>query len=712
MSLYAKDKVSPLKTMSVIPVNFSRIEYLNSEIINIINKANQNKLLDVNLTEELKKNTRLLYDLLLTRQVKSQLSSLGTVNLVLSLDERLISIPWEILFDGNDFLCLKFNIGRNIHTRNSEIYTRHSNIPEKPRMLILADPTGDLKSAYQEGLQIKNFLIKKTGINVDFKAQNIDSNYVRKNLRDYDIIHFAGHCEYNSRNPQESGWLFTDGWISIREFIELGHSAPLPSVIFANGCQSACAASDIIDARAQDDVYSLAQAFILAGARHYLGCFWRTEDNVSWEFAKEFYNQVVNSNSIAGAVRSARLAIFHKYGISAITWLGYVLYGNPEFVLFRTKPISKNGPGLNFPFLRLEKKKVFVFASILLAAALSLALTNMSSYLNPGSYFLYSKAERLYHKGDNSQTLKLLGYIIKNDPLYLSVRRLKGDVHFRLGMLPEALVDYFDYARLSESKGDYRHLAAAYNKIGWIYHMRGEYPRSQEFYKKALDLSIKNNDKLNEADALARLAVWHIDKGNNEAAFSLLTKSSEINRRRQHNSEHKFNLACDYFNIAFLYLEKKDYSAAKDFFNRSKQLFENLGAIPELSDYYFDMGEIALFEKKYDLAHKYYQKGLAIDKRLNHKFNLSSDYWMLGEFYLETGKLIEAENYLKQALSICQEIDNRPVLAGVYYDLGLIYKEMNKQEKAKESLSQALYLYKDIDTPDYSKVQQEYLSLE
>ncbi|MBU1871719.1 MAG: hypothetical protein KKH80_02845, partial [Candidatus Omnitrophica bacterium] len=60
----------------------------------------------------------------------------------------------------------------------------------------------------------------------------------------------------------------------------------------------------------------------------------------------------------------------------------------------------------------------------------------------------------------------------------------------------------------------------------------------------------------------------------------------------------------------------------------------------------------------------------------------------------------------------CQEIDNRPVLAGVYYDLGLIYKEMNKQEKAKESLSQALYLYKDIDTPDYSKVQQEYLSLE
>ncbi len=725
MSLYEKERISPLKAISTHPLDFSKIEHLNNEIIAIINRADRKRILDENAVGELKKNARLLYDLLLTRQIKNRLSSLGAetspqqsigegINLVLSLDERLISIPWELLFDGKDFLCLKFNLGRSIHTQNSEIQPQYRSIPAKPKMLILANPTGDLKSAYQEGLYIKNCLARKGKISVDFKAQNIDSNYVRKNLRDYDIIHFAGHCEYNSKNPEDSGWILNDGWVSARDFLALGVSASLPSIVFANACQSACTTDNLLDYQAQDNVYSLAQAFLFAGVRHYLGSFWRIEDNFSGEFAEEFYNQVANAQSIGKAVRLARLRLFRRYGISAIAWAGYVLYGEPAFVLLpsRTGHVGgvKRRKRIGLPVI--NKKKVAIISSALIITILSLTLVKILPTLNPNTYLLFSQAEQSYTQGNNYEVIGLLNQIIKQDPLYLPAWRLRGDVYFRLGKFSDALSDYFDYARFSERKRNNKNLATAYIKIAWTYHMWGDYQKSREFYQKAINLSHKHQDKLNEADAMGRLAVWHIDKGDNEAAFSLLMKSSEINRQRSRNHEHRFNLACDYFNIAFLYTEKEDFPTAKAFFEKSKEIFEGLGAIPELSDYYFDMGELALFEKNYDLALEFYQKGLALDKQLDHRFNLSSDYWMLGEFYWETGKLTEAENYFKEAIFICREINNRPVLAGAYYDLGLMYKEIGQIQKAKEYLYLALQLYKGIDTPDYQEVHQEYLALE
>ena len=720
MSLYEKELVCPIRSVSTIAVNFSRIESLHNEIIAIVNRANRKRVLDNDSISEFKKNAQFLYDILLTRQIKNQLSSLGSVNLILSLDQRLITIPWELLFDGKDFLCLKFNLSRSIQMQNPEIMPEYRSIQAKPRMLVLANPTGDLKSAYQEGVYIKNYLVKKDKIKVDFKSQDIDSNYLRQNLREYDIVHFAGHCEYDTANSGDSAWVLSDGEFSAREFLALGQSISFPSIIFANACQSAHSANSLLDSQTQSNVFGFAQAFLFAGVRHYLGSFWRIEDDFSWEFAEEFYNQLVNSKPIAEAVRLARLRLFRKYGISAVAWAGYVLYGDPAFVLFKTHLASelrlsrKVKQGIHAAKFRMPvfSGKKLVFLSLALAVlVLGVALVNRLPTLNPNAYMLFSKAAKLYTEGDNNEAIGLLNQTIKENALYLSAWRLRGDVYFRLGKFHEALSDYFDYARFSEKRRQYRHLATAYIKIAWTYHMWGDYKRSQEFYQKALDLSKSRKDKLNEADALARMAVWYIDKGDNESAFSLLMKSSEINRGRQRNPEHRFNLACDYFNIAFLYFDRDDYIAAKDFFNKSKQIFQGLGAVPELSDYYFDMGEIAFFEKKYDLALDFYQKGLALDKKLNHRFNLSSDYWMLGEFFWETGKLKQAEEYFKEAISLCREIDNKPVLAGVYYDLGLMYKEMGRSQDAEEYLAQALRLYKNIDTPDYQEVQQEYLAL-
>ena len=61
---------------------------------------------------ELKKSGQLLWDNLLTRPVKERLKRAADRELTLSLDEELISIPWELMHNGEEFLCLAFDCGR------------------------------------------------------------------------------------------------------------------------------------------------------------------------------------------------------------------------------------------------------------------------------------------------------------------------------------------------------------------------------------------------------------------------------------------------------------------------------------------------------------------------------------------------------------------------------------------------------------------------
>lgn len=711
MSLSERDELSPsFKSFSETPFDSDEIERFCQEIINILNKQDRTSAIGQDSLAELKKAGQLLYDHLFTRTVKDRLRDVSGQDLILAVDERLVAIPWELLYDGGDFLCLKFNLGRSIRTESEINPHRYRELFYPFKMLILANPTGDLRSSYEEGLQIKNFLIRNRDLIVSFKSHDVDSVYVKKNLRDYDIVHFAGHCEYDTNQGSDSGWLLSDGRMGVSDFILMAQTQPLPSMIFANACQSAKMPNLAVDPNNHKYIYNLAYAFLFSGVRHFVGACWRLDDRLGFEFAKEFYAHITKGRGIGEALRLARIGLVEEFGMETVAWANYILYGDPGFILSKPKSKTQKPP---FRKILLSNKKVrftCLFTAVLLIAGIF--LYNVIPSLSPNAHLLYYRARRAFLKGENPQVINLAYDIIKNDNAFLAAYLMLGDVSFRLGDLQSALRHYFDYLRFSEKKKDAHSACCAYLKIAWCYHMEGDYQKAEEFYMMAIDSSRKNKDYLHEADGLGRMAVWNIDKGNLDVAFGLLLQSSEINRQRQRLASYKFNLACDYFNIAFLFVEQGDLRAAKDFYEKSFKIFLKLREIPELSDYYFNMGEIFMFEKKYQEALDYYSKGLEIDKRLSHFFNLSSDYQMLGELYYEMEKFTEAERYFRESAALCKRINNLPVLASVYYDLGLLYKRMGIKQRAREFMAYALQIYKNIDTPDYQKVHQEYLAMQ
>lgn len=695
MGIFESSELAPtLRHYSQCRVSFPEIEKLNREILATLSGANKVGILEPGALSNLKKTAQLLWDHLFTGPVKNKLKASAGKGLVLCIDEELINIPWEILFTGDEFLCLKFNLGRLIRTAIQPQALEYRSLASRLRMLILANPTNDLKSAYLEGSYIKNQLDKKRSeIGVDFKSTDINTLYVKKNLRDYDLVHFAGHCEHSQDNPKNAGWLLSDGILTTQDIQTLGQALSLPSLVFSNACYSD----------------SLASAFLFSGVRHYIGTVRRIEDPVSLIFANEFYAHLTCGKPIGECMRLARLRLIKEYGMASICWVSYLLYGDPGFVLFKPKlkPRAQK-TGKKSPAFKNRLRRFSLAAGVVaVCAGIYLWLPTV----NPDSYILFFKSRNLFARGEGREVISLCSRIIKKDPFFLDAYPMLADTYQRMGDKDNALKYYFEYAKYSQKRQDQKNLVSAYIGLGWVYHLYGEYQKAFDFYSKAAELSVNSKDKLNEARVLRKLAIWHTDKGENSRALELLIRSSEINRERQNIYGHKYNLACDYFDIGLVFINKQDYATAEEFYAKSRRLFEKLRLSNELSDCYFNLGEICLFEKEYHKAQDYYAKGLRIDQLQGNKLNLSGDYNMIGELCLAMDNLDEAEKYFNQAASLAREISSPLELAAACSNLGYLYKNKGRKNKAREYFRQAQEVYHSIDTSRYQEIKQELLAL-
>ena len=393
-----------LRPYESVDVAWEQIERGRREIITLLNRANRRAKVTPEILTSLKKSGQILFDLLVPPKAREKISSTDARNLILYVDDKLVHIPWELLFDGKQFLCRRFAMGRIVSTRQAPT-SLLSRLPKAPfKVLVVGDPRGDLDASYQEGIEIKNFLDQKRDIfHVDFKSDPVDVPFVKKNLRDYDIVHYAGHADYHSENPSESGWLLKNGRLKAGEISAMGGLQPMPSLVFSNACQSGHSGEWRIAEEYEQQIFGLANAYLLSGVQHYVGTFWEILDEPSCFFAKRFYSFLAESLKIGEAVRRARLELIDTYGEETIVWATYMLYGDPtfEFAVPDQETVTAPAPrepvqvdwqqvtrGEGSPVAVLGQKKNRVPFVYLLLSVLALGLT-FAVYK-----FLYPSAEQ------------------------------------------------------------------------------------------------------------------------------------------------------------------------------------------------------------------------------------------------------------------------------------------------------------------------------
>lgn len=288
-----------------------------------------------------------LYDQLLTQRIKQRLQQAKDQHLILKIDESLVYIPWELLYDGQDFLSLNLSLGRKVYTRLEGIEPHPGKISLPIKVLVIANPRNDLESAHQEGVNILEML-RQLGkqVVVDFKSTSVTPQILKLCIRDYDIVHYAGHAEYNLSDPLKSGWLMTEGSFTAEDIMAMSNiNKPMPALIFSNACQSGTSVWKI-DEKSNQQIFSMANAFLLSGVTHYIGTCRDILDQQSGYFAQTFYQNLIRGDSIGRAVQGARLDMKQKFGKNSILWASYLLYGDPSIKYIREEETSQADKGL------------------------------------------------------------------------------------------------------------------------------------------------------------------------------------------------------------------------------------------------------------------------------------------------------------------------------------------------------------------------------
>ena len=245
----------------------------------------------------------------------------------INIDERLIDLPWELIHDGDEFLCLKYALGRQIYS--SSAFAHDNYRKEKPRVLVVSDPERNLAAARKEGHSVAS-LLRAHGLEVtQLEGKEATKQRFNFEMKRHSIIHFAGHASRDSANPDESCIRLFDGPFKAFQMDGVfGHQPP--SLIFLNACWSAAERSE--DRGYPPMMRGLARTFLMAGVPNFVGYLIPVVDRTATDLALRLYAHLVLGRTVGEALRRGRVELRKQHGDVDPAWASAVLYGDPTTV--------------------------------------------------------------------------------------------------------------------------------------------------------------------------------------------------------------------------------------------------------------------------------------------------------------------------------------------------------------------------------------------
>ncbi len=326
---------STIKTSRTCPFHSALVADRAQEILAILSRANAGQ---TGLLDELVEAGRAIYVDLLPSFLKEKLQEARGPNLLLHLDKPLVSIPWELLHDGDDFLGRRFRMGRLVSMDAEASPPMQRQMSPPLSVLIVADPSGDLPAAQEEAREVERILEDSPAIGpVTTLTGRVTLRTIRDELPRFDVLHYAGHADYDAQTG-EAQLRLADGALTASLIEQVAGRVNMPGLVFLNACSSAD------ESRATgagtgagrglagpEGAAGVASALLLAGVRHVVGTLWEVRDEVARNFARSFHRSLGAGDTIGAAMERARQSVAERYGEDRLLWADHLLYGDPTW---------------------------------------------------------------------------------------------------------------------------------------------------------------------------------------------------------------------------------------------------------------------------------------------------------------------------------------------------------------------------------------------
>jgi len=179
----------------------------------------------------------------------------------------------------------------------------------------------------------------------------------------------------------------------------------------------------------------------------------------------------------------------------------------------------------------------------------------------------------------------------------------------------------------------------------------GQYEESKEYFRKALELLEKEEDKNKLAKVYLTISDVYKNIGDIDKVLEYSQKAYDIKK----NDEDQYMIE-SLFKMIYSYIENKDYS----------------------------------------LARKYCKLTLAYSIKSKDKLNEYKALKLYADIYRKEGQLELAIEFLNKCIDIVSNLENQKLLASLYIELGDLYSNISK-EKELEYYQKGVYVYKNLE---------------
>ncbi|MCX6580569.1 MAG: CHAT domain-containing protein [Candidatus Aminicenantes bacterium] len=265
-----------------------------------------------------------LYSAYISEDIHAYLTSMidysGNVQLNIEAEGRDSTLPWELLHNRMDFLCLKIGLTRIV---SEVIKLANKDFDFKGVLIIGSNPKNDLENVEKEAMIVFKALENVEGIN---KKLLIGCDATKDNVIDeiesgeYQVLHYCGHSEFNKENPRLSFLLFNnERKLLADELARLSEDFGL-KLVFLNSCLSGFTGNYGVG------VTGLSDSFVKIGVPFVIGMLWPISDQGALILAEEFYDKLLKLKDPVEALRRARLRVGRFFDWKDPVWAAPVIF--------------------------------------------------------------------------------------------------------------------------------------------------------------------------------------------------------------------------------------------------------------------------------------------------------------------------------------------------------------------------------------------------
>jgi len=321
--------------------------------------------------------------------------------------------------------------------------------------------------------------------------------------------------------------------------------------------------------------------------------------------------------------------------------------------------------------------KAFSFYSKALAIYKKHNLEGIDGVYNNMAIIYYTQnkydSAQLYY----NEALKIAEALKDKESVYLYLTNL-GNVFYSKGNTEKALEYYFrslDAAPSEESK------TSAYQNIGIMNEITGNYIKALEFYLKALKLHELVGNKEGLASSYSSIASIYRYRKQYDQCFYYLNKALVINEEIKDQS----GISLIYYNMAAIYEDKKEYAKALDHYQRSLTIREAAGDQSAIASSLLGIGNVYLSLGKNDEAFKNLSRALEIDRRIGNMEGQAFVLGSIGNIYSQKGNYPAAIGHLEESLEYARQLDLKDLQADDYQSLAEAYEKQNNYKAAYQN---------------------------